>query len=1193
MSKRGASRITNRKSRFTTFSVIIWRCAALIGFCSILSVFTAGAIFAAESSLGEALKITRITPSGEDVPPGRQIVFEFNRPMAPLGRMERSASEIPISIEPVLSCQWRWLNSSNLACQLDERHAMEPATRYNITVRPEIKSEDGAVLSGPVTHSFITKRPKVNFAIFERWLSPVKPQVRVGFDQSVQHDSIEAHAFFKAEGSQRVGVKVLPDDRYAKYEKPGLNWVLMPAGDLPADKEVQLVVEAGIQPVHGNEPSTENRAVFTFRTLGQFLLAGVQCTDLSGVTSIIRPQSGASKNFTQTKCNPQNTISLLFTSPVAGSELREKVSVFPGESKARADVWPEYYKKLSWLNYLPEKQGYFAYDLGEESLKPFSKYRIHAKANSLKDEFGRPMAKPIDMGFETDHLTPQLYLYKDMSVLEKGLDTDLPVFAANIDGIDLRYETFTATEKSQGKSIVIPGPRVRDVTAAIPLGIRKLIPAESGVLTGTVSTRPPIHRKRQEHQSGWFFAQVTPFDVHVKIGHFNTLVWVTDLQTGEPVSGVTVEVRKDSLKDLGTHPEALSTAETDSNGLAQLAGTSETDPDLKFAQGYPNYPHDSDQKFVVFCRKGSDVALVPVMYHFRVDSEGANYRYIPAAMQLQHGHIHAWGATAQGIYKLGDTVQYKIYVRDQENRRFILPPSASYSLKVKDPASRIVYQRDNIELSEFGAMDGEFPIPKNGAVGYYQFQLESNFAKLSLEPLKVLVSDFTPSPFRVTADLNGKIFGTGEPVTASTQAKLHSGGPYGGAEIGLTAVVEPDSFRPLEPLAQGFQFDAVEKSDEEQFGEVRPQVQTVFQTKGKLDNNGNFETQFVVPELPVYYGRLTVESSVKDDRGKSVAGRTTAACFGRERFVGLNQKDWVLQEGKPARAAFIVADQTGKTVPGAEVRIDIEKLQTKAARVKGAGDAFPTQYEEEWVAVETMTLSSGDGPQDFEFTPKSSGTMRIVAGVSDPKGNVQKTKMRRWVAGKGFVLWKTEEGNLLNIYPDKEEYRVGDTAHIFVQNPFPGAKALVTVERYGVLDHWVKMLEHSAELIEVPVLPDYLPGFYVSVTVISPRVEKPLGPGGEDLGKPAFRIGYAQLEVKDRFKEIEVNCKADKEVYKPRETVKLQFEAHPKNLSSGELLHLSSLRLPCSMSRSSTSCARKGTLSIPMEVFTSSMTWTS
>ncbi len=377
-------------------------------------------------------------------------------------------------------------------------------------------------------------------------------------------------------------------------------------------------------------------------------------------------------------------------------------------------------------------------------------------------------------------------------------------------------------------------------------------------------------------------------------------------------------------------------------------------------------------------------------------------------------------------------------------------------------------------------MDGEFLIPKNGAVGYYNFQLESSFAKLNLEPLQVLVSDFTPSPFQVTTELNGKIFGTGEPVTVSTQAKLHAGGPYGGADLGVTASVEAQAFRPDNPVARDFQFDVIEKADKEEYGETRPEVQTVFQTKGKLDNNGNFETQFTLADLPVYYGRLTVESSVRDERGKSVANRATAACFGRDRFVGLNQQDWVLQEGKPARTAFIVTDQTGNAVPGAQVQIDIEKLQTKAARVKGAGDAYPTQYEEEWTPIETMTLSSGDEPLSFEFTPKLSGTVRIVASVSDSKGRVQKTAMRHWVSGKSDVLWKTEEGNLLNIYPDKEEYHVGDTARVFVQNPFPGAKALVTVERYGVLEHWVKTLEHSAELIEIPVLPDYLPGFYIS-----------------------------------------------------------------------------------------------------------------
>ena len=120
------------RGRFN-LGVIISACMVIVWF-SVIAGFLGSDLQAAET----ALKITRITPSGVDVPPGRQIVFEFDRPVVPLGRMERSDSEIPVSIEPALSCQWRWLNSSNLACQLDEQHAMAPSTRYNITVRPEI-----------------------------------------------------------------------------------------------------------------------------------------------------------------------------------------------------------------------------------------------------------------------------------------------------------------------------------------------------------------------------------------------------------------------------------------------------------------------------------------------------------------------------------------------------------------------------------------------------------------------------------------------------------------------------------------------------------------------------------------------------------------------------------------------------------------------------------------------------------------------------------------------------------------------------------------------------------------------------------------------------------------------------------------------------------------------------------------------
>ena len=52
------------------------------------------------------------------------------------------------------------------------------------------------------------------------------------------------------------------------------------------------------------------------------------------------------------------------------------------------------------------------------------------------------------------------------------------------------------------------------------------------------------------------------------------------------------------------------------------------------------------------------------------------------------------------------------------------------------------------------------------------------------------------------------------------------------------------------------------------------------------------------------------------------------------------------------------------------------------------------------------------------------------------------------------------------------------------QNPYPGARALVTIERYGVLKQWVQTLQDSKPIIEFRVR-GLLPGFFLSVLVTS------------------------------------------------------------------------------------------------------------
>ena len=62
---------------------IIWLAMLLSFFCLILPT---GASSADEPA---SLQVLRITPTGMDVPPGRQIVFQFDRAVVPVGRMER------------------------------------------------------------------------------------------------------------------------------------------------------------------------------------------------------------------------------------------------------------------------------------------------------------------------------------------------------------------------------------------------------------------------------------------------------------------------------------------------------------------------------------------------------------------------------------------------------------------------------------------------------------------------------------------------------------------------------------------------------------------------------------------------------------------------------------------------------------------------------------------------------------------------------------------------------------------------------------------------------------------------------------------------------------------------------------------------------------------------------------------------
>ncbi len=1123
----------------------------LLCLCYLLSPSLYAAFDSKTMNADKPLKVVRITPTGRDVEQTRQIVFQFNQSVVPIGEMARSADEIPVTITPALACEWRWLDSSALACQLTDKTAMQFATRYRILMSKGITTENGKTLEKPVKHEFVTKRPQVSYASFQTWRAPSIPEIRLSFNQSVSQNSVAQHIYFQKPNGQRIDARVFwpekeadeeneADDDSTSNDKAAANnpafrrvWMISPKQLMPLDSKILLNVEAGLQSQNGPERGIEARTVTSFSTFPQFKFLGLQCYNASGDTVYIEPDTDESRAVMR-RCDPLERVALRFSSPVLPSIVRDNILLTPDLAGGRTDYNP--WERVSDYSYLGSRhQADEEYTVWlPELLKAYQSYQLQASNLNFRDEFGRPLVRPIRMQFATAHRAPSRTFEHQISVLESGIDSEVPIYVTNLDKLDFYYHRMPAGQDwQQDLKLSLTPPKIKDVSMKIPFGVRELLGADtqSGVVMGSFAPTPPV-RDDNYRRANWFFSQVTPFYVQAKVGHFNSLIWVMDFATGQPIKGAKVELFRSTYDALpSATPEIEGSAETDAYGVATLAGTSQFDPNLAVLNSY----NDEAPAFFLKVTQGESVALLPLDYNFQVSfyDLSVDYDTYPY-LQQQFGHVHSWGTTAQGIYKVGDTVQYKLFVRNQDNKRFVAAPEGLYTLTVTDPMNNTVHEVKEVKLSEFGGLAGEFEIPKTAPVGWYSFQLSADFTDQDWWPMQVLVSDFTPSPFRVRTSLNGELFTQGQDVQVDTSAQLHAGGPYVDAQTRITAMLSQEPFSPSTLISKGFQFDThVEDAYDD----------TVFQTESKVDNQGQLQTTFKVEESPVLYGQLRVESAVRDDRGKNIANTTTAQYVGRDRFVGLKQTSWVVPAKQTANILTLVVDGAGNPVADVPVDVLVEYRETKAARVKGAGNAYLTQFEHEWVKAGACQLSSSaEQALACDYVPPKAGTYRITATIKDSQDRPHSTESYQWVSGSDAVVWDNIDGNGIEIIPEQNTYKVGETARYLVKNPYQNAQALVTVERFGVLTHWLTTLKNSVEIIEVPVLADYEPGFFVSITLMSPRQNQPLSEDGVDLGKPSFRMGYVRTMVSDPYKELKVAIQSDKPVYRPRDKVTLNLQ---------------------------------------------------
>lgn len=1169
------------------------------------------------------LKVVRVTPQGENVVPPHEIVIEFDKPMASLGEKVPEALGISVSLLTSTSPQplpvkgsWRWISDKTLAFSIPQEFALKRASRYQVIIKKGMRSQDGSLLENDFSQIFATQTPIPSYFVIRRWESPTKPIIRGSYSFPTTAQSTQKNLFFvsKTNPKDRVGVRVLSE---ALFEDTGRKdasltasdtWYIEPEKDLNPDQDYLLMEMPGVRGEEGELVNSKERMLFAFKTFGPFKYIGFSCTVAFGA------KAGQTLSFSEKnpqsplqKCDPMKSVHLEFSAPIKQSKFRQNIVISPDPRKGKPDKEEtEHGGDYSRLDdYMQKTESSYPIAL-PSPLKAATEYTVSLKSpgnnrwerliqrimswfkkapqSHLTDEFGRPLAEPFVAKISLDHRKPNFVLPYEEALLEKNADSEIPLYVNNLSSVTFAYTAITAQDARSQEVMLYDIPVVEDVQFAVPLNVRGMLKGKSGIVKGTLETKPDVMGYDNTVRKPSLIAQVTPFNVQAKIGHYNTLVWVTDLATGKPVPGAKISIYKADSADINMPESILAIAETNHLGLAILPGKETLDPEGKHIGSW--LWQKTAQQINIRVDQGEDMAFLPLCSNYSISLYRISGDKFWESQRHKYGHITSWGFTPQGIYRAGDKVQYKIYARDNGLKNFTELPKGRYKLTLTDPQGKQIHEESNVIFDEFGTIFGEIKIPQSAIVGSYQFQLayygpqeesqeipsaeegssvETNEKPavekkgkepeplLILYPMRVLVSDFTPSPFRVSIDLDKKVITKGEELRIIDSAHLHSGGPFGDAVTNITAILKETNFTTTHPNIDSFYFGyAVDYSERSEQHYTSP---LLFQKEGKLSAKGEFELKekIVSPgqsRPQSFYGKLMIEAAVKDDRGKSIAAHSTIDYFGGHCLVGLKATQWIYAAKKEAVLKFVVVNQKGEPIKSKSVDLLVERKDVSVAKVKSAGNAYKTMENVEWVVIDKKTIKMAQEIENYQFIPPEAGDYRLTAMVMDDQKNQHQARLQFYVTGSDYVQWGEENENYIPLVPEKTDVNIGENVKILVKNPFPNAFALITVERFGVIDSFVRPLEGNTTILELPVKPEYVPNFYVSVSVFSPRTgNKPLKLGELDLGKPATKMGYTAFTVKDHYKEIDVTTTPDKQVYKPGEVVRLEVNAKIKNPS--------------------------------------------
>ena len=371
-----------------------------------------------------------------------------------------------------------------------------------------------------------------------------------------------------------------------------------------------------------------------------------------------------------------------------------------------------------------------------------------------------------------------------------------------------------------------------------------------------------------------------------------------------------------------------------------------------------------------------------------------------------------------------------------------------------------------------------------------------------------------------------------------------SGGGAGGAAVRLRTDVSPRAVgfagygdfvfsngRVVEGISrrEGDEADAWDEEGEGPAEGPAPEKSSVRTRDLVLDAHGALRTKVAGIARSPAARELVAELEYSDPNGEIQAVSTRVPLWPSRVLLGIKPDSWAAS--KEAFKFHVAAlDLSGAPVKDAAVAVDLFQRKSYTHRKRLLGGVYAYEHTEEIVKIGALCKGATDelGLLACETKSPVSGNVILQASAADAEGNASFAHRDVWVAGKDDWWFDVSSQDRIDLLPEKKRYEPGETAVFQVRMPFREATALVTVEREGIADVYVRKLSGKSPVVEIPVKPYHAPNVYVSVLCVRGRAADAAPTATVDLGKPAFKLGIAGIDVGWKVHEMKVEVKPER-----------------------------------------------------------------